>query len=203
MGDIEGALADAREAYELSPESDEAILLANALAAGKKFDDALALLEGLDVSGDDKTAATLARAEISGQAHYLDEGWSLLEEALMDKPGDGDLLNAECWYSATWKYKIENAPDLCTKAVQVSNFAASVLDSRALAYFRLGRTKEALGDLNDALHNQPGLASSRYLRGIIATKEGAADGRKDIDDAKRLAPSLASRFERYGISAPE
>jgi transglutaminase-like putative cysteine protease/tetratricopeptide (TPR) repeat protein len=202
LGDLDGALADAKQAYDLDPKTDQAIALANAMAAKHDYDDALALLEGLDVSGDEKITAIIARAEISGEAKYFDDGWSLLEDALKDKPGNGDLLNAECWYQGTWKYRLDEAADTCTKAVQVSNFAAGVLDSRALAYFRLGRTKDALGDLDNALHNAPMQVTSRYLRGIIASADDPKEGRKDIDDAKRLAPSVDRIFERYGISAP-
>jgi len=202
LGDLDGALADAKLAYDLDPKTDEAITLANAMAAKHDYDDALALLEGLDVSGDDKVTAIIARAEISGEAKYLDDGWGLLEDALKDKPGDAGLLNAECWYQGTWKYRLDEAPDTCTKAVQMSNFAPDVLDSRALAYFRLGRTKDALGDLDNALHNAPLQVTSRYLRGIIASKEDPQEGRKDIDDAKRLLPPVDRIFERYGISAP-
>lgn len=202
LGDLDGALADAKQAYDLDPKTDEAISLANAMAAKHDYDGALQLLEGLDVSGDDRLSATIARAEIAGQAKYLDDGWALLEDALKDKPGDAGLLNAECWFQGTWKYRLEEAPDTCTKAVQVSNFAPGVLDSRALAYFRLGRTKDALGDLDNALHNAPLLVTSRYLRGIIASEGDPKEGRKDLDDAKRLAPSVDRIFERYGISAP-
>jgi transglutaminase-like putative cysteine protease/tetratricopeptide (TPR) repeat protein len=202
LGDLDGALADARQAYDLDPKTDEAIALANAMAAKRDYDGALELLEGLDVSGDDKVSAIVARADIAGQAKYFDDGWALLEDALKDRPGDVNLLNAECWYQGTWKYRLEEAPDTCTKAVQVSNFAPGVLDSRALAYFRLGRTKDALGDLDNALHNAPLQVTSRYLRGIIASEDDPKEGRKDLDDAKRLAPSVDRIFERYGISAP-
>ena len=104
---------------------------------------------------------------------------------------------------ATWKYKLDEAPSLCTKAVEASQWSAETLDSRALAYYRLGRMDDALADLNAALRSDPSFAGSRYMRGIIKSAGAAADGRRDIEDAMRLSPSIAHRYQRYGVSGPK
>jgi tetratricopeptide (TPR) repeat protein len=203
MGDFAGAADDAREAYELDPKTDNALFLANRLADGGQAGQALELLKGIDATGDDKIATLETRAQISGQAKRLDEGWQMLQEALAERPGSDEVLSAECWYVATWKYKLEQAPSLCTKAVEASQWSAETLDSRALAYYRLGRMDDALADLNAALRSDPSIASSRYMRGIIKSAGGADDARRDIEDAMRLSPSIAHRYQKYGVSDPK
>jgi tetratricopeptide (TPR) repeat protein len=199
MGRFEDALADAREAYDLKPEPSTAAELAQALASLGNFDEALALLEEQDVTGDERIYALQMRAEIAGEAGRGDEGWALLEEALGERPGNAEILNAQCWYSATWRYRLEDAPELCTRAVEASQWAASTLDSRALAYYRLGRVDDALADLNAALRNEPQIAASRYLRGLILAEQGVDGGRKDIEQAKRLSPTVEHTYRRYGV----
>jgi hypothetical protein len=71
-----------------------------------------------------------------------------------------------------------------------------------MAYFRLGKLPEALADLNAALSGAPGLSNSLYMRGIVRTGMGDAEGRKDIDQALRMSPSLRATYKRYGIEAP-
>ena len=148
-------------------------------------------------------SALETRADIAGQAKRYDEGWALLQQALAERPGSDEILNAQCWFTATWKYKLEQAPAICTKAVEASQWSARSLDSRALAYYQLGRIDDAAADLDAALRHEPQIAASRYLRGIIKAKAGKADASKDIEDAVRLAPSIARRYQKYGISRPK
>ena len=203
MGELEKALADVRQAFDLKPDSATAVELAQLLADAGKFGEALALLEGLDVAGDDRIQALQVRAEIAGEAGRPEEGWALLEEALEDRPGSAELLNAQCWFSGTWRFRLEEAPQLCTRAVEASQWSASTLDSRALAYYRVGRLDDALADLNAALRNEPGMAASRYLRGLILAETGGTDeARKDIEQAKRLSPRVVRTYERYGVHGP-
>ena len=61
----------------------------------------------------------------------------------------------------------------------------------------------ALADLNAALRNEPGMAASRYLRGLILAETGGTDeARKDIEQAKRLSPRVVRTYERYGVRGP-
>ena len=87
--------------------------------------------------------------------------------------------------------------------MEASQWSASTLDSRALAYYRVGRLDDALADLNAALRNEPEMAASRYLRGLILAETGGTDeARKDIEQAKRLSPRVVRTYERYGVHGP-
>lgn len=60
----------------------------------------------------------------------------------------------------------------CTQPIELSENAASVLDSCALIYFRLGQIDEARADLDAALKLSPGEPESLYLRGVFRASGG-------------------------------
>ena len=45
----------------------------------------------------------------------------------------------------------------------------------------------------------PGLAPSRYLRGIVRLRNGDPAGREDVETALRMAPELADIYGRHGV----
>lgn len=200
-GRYDDAAEAARAAYDLSGDLAYGTAYANALTLAGRVDEALDVLDAIDVSGDDKASLTQVFAEIAGPTRRGDEAWQKLEEALADRPGDDLLLNSQCWFMGTWNYRIEESEQLCDKAVRAGGYSAAALDSRALVFHRLGRQDEALQDLDAALRKQPEQAASRYLRGIIRVARGEAEGKRDIEEALRLAPDIAARYQRYGIGA--
>ncbi len=126
----------------------------------------------------------------------------MLADALLERPGSAELLNAQCWFAGTWQHRLDEAEEVCTRAVERSQWSANVLDSRALAYYRMGRIDDALADLEAALRNTPGLGASRFLRGIIKSEQGQDGGEEDIESALRMSPSLRLIYARYGITPP-
>ncbi|MFK5108591.1 hypothetical protein ACI394_29055, partial [Klebsiella pneumoniae] len=85
-----------------------------------------------------------------------------------DKPGNPDILNLQCWLKGTRQVMLDSALKDCTRAIELSESTAGALDSRAMVWYRLGRDDEALADLDAALDAQPGLASSLFMRAVIA-----------------------------------
>ena len=200
MGDISGALADARKAYAVEGTPVYAEGVADILSQQGKSEDALAMLADLDLSGDDRIKLLIAKANILGEAGRKDEGWALLSEAENARPGDSDVLNAECWYMGNWDYRLTDAASTCDRAVKAADYASGVLDSRALVNYRLGNTDAALADLKAALISTPSQSTSLYLRGVIATEQGnKASGERDIEAAKRLYGAIGPYFARFGI----
>lgn len=201
LGDLEGALADARKAYELEATVDYARGVADILAQQGKADEALALLEPFDLSGDERITLMLARADIMGEGGRAQEGWALLEEAAAERPGDAQVLNAQCWFMGNWSHRLESAGELCDRAVKADSYSAGALDSRALVKYRLGHRAEALSDLQAALADTPNQTTSLYLRGLIALEDGKrAQGEKDIAAATRLYGGIAAYFARFGVT---
>lgn len=200
LGDLTGALADAREAYKLEATADYAGSVADILAQQGRADEALALLEGFDLSGDERIKLMLARADILGEGGRAAEGWALLEEAAGERPGDAEVLNAQCWFMGNWSWRLEAAGEVCDKAVKAGSYSSGSLDSRALVHYRRGQRQEALSDLQAALIATPDQTTSLYLRGLIALEEGKrAEGERDIASATRLYAGIEAYFERFGV----
>ena len=199
LGRTREAIADAREAYDLDAQASHAIYLAQLLAEDGKLDDAIALLEPLELSGDDRMNLVMARSELLGEAGQLDQGWAMLEDIALERPGDGTVLNAQCWYMGLWQYRLDSAEAVCDEAVEALGYSASVLDSRAMLHFRLGNTEKAVRDLDAALASEPGQGASLFLRGVIRTKQGDKSGAQDIAHARRLYRNFDRQYARYGI----
>ena len=199
MGRIEEAIEDAVVAYELDPTLDNATQLANLQGERHEFNEALAVLDDIDLSGDDRIELMKTRASLLGEAGRLEEGWTLLEEALAERPGDADLLDAQCWYMGNWSYALDRALETCNQAVRQSDYGASPLDSRALVQYRLRESEAALDDLRAALASDPGYGTSLYLRGVIRLEQGDRGGNDDIAQALRVWGGVGRLFERFGI----
>ena len=199
LGRTSKAIEDARTAYDLDAQGSHAIYLASLLAENGELDDAIALLDPLELSGDERIDLVIAESEILGEAGRAEEGWAMLEEIAMERPGDGTVLNAQCWFMGLWSYRIDQAGPVCDEAVKALEYSAAVLDSRALMHYRAGDDEQALRDLNAALASEPGQGASLYLRGVILTKKGDKAGEKDIADALRLYRNFDRHYARYNI----
>lgn len=200
MGRIEEAVDDATVAYELDPTLDNATQLANLRVEQGDFDEALAILDEIDLSGDERIDLMKSRASVLGEAGRLDEGWNLLEEALAERPGDAALLDAQCWYMGNWSYALDQALETCNQAVRQSDYGTSPLDSRALVQYRLKESDAALDDLRAALASDPGYGTSLYLRGVIRLEKGDRGGDEDINQALRIWGGVGRLFARFGIA---
>lgn len=201
-GEWDLALADALYAYELQGDVSTALNLAQIQAEMGDVGAAVALLEEFDLGGDERAALAQVRAEYEGELGRPEAGWAMLEDVLLERPGDSELLNSQCWHMATWKFRLDEAEAVCTEAVQASQYGANVLDSRAMVYYRTGDYDKAMRDIDAALRNEPGLAASRYLKGLILLEQGnTAAGEREIAYAERIAPRIVRQYERYGISS--
>jgi tetratricopeptide (TPR) repeat protein len=91
----------------------------------------------------------------------------------------------------------------CNKALSAKYMIeASILDSRAFAYFKMGQLEKANADYNAALKLDPMKARSLYSRGLAKLKGGdTIGGNKDIEVAKELKLDLKEQSARYGVQA--
>lgn len=201
-GDEAGALKDAQAAYDLDPgDKDIREQLAGALARAGKTDQALDLIEANpDVASEAGEGAVLSRVEILVQGGRAGEAIELLDAALAKRASSAPLLNGRCWFKALTNTDLAGALADCSRAIEISAEPAVYFDSRAMVHFRAGRNGEAVRDLDSALAIEPELAASRFMRGIIAGRQGQrASGASDLAAARRLVPSIDAFFARYGI----
>lgn len=198
-GDMEGALANAERAFDLQGDIETASEYAGLLARADRADEGLDLLDGLGLTGDEAVSVMTQWSELSGYAKRESEAWDRLAEMIDERPEDVSLLNGKCWMAGIWNFNLDDALGYCEEAVTLSGQDAGVIDSRALVKYRQGKIDEALADIEAALAKEPALASSRYLRGLIRIERGDAKGREDIVQAERIDPSIAARFEDFGL----
>ena len=200
MNQTDRALADAESAFDLQGDVNTASTLAQLLARVGKGDEALELIDSLGLSGDEAVSAMAVWSELSGYAGRQEEAWLRIEDLLFDRPEDVTLLNSKCWLAGIWSYNLDMAEPVCNQAVTLSGHSAGVIDSRALVHYRLGKFDAALEDIDAALSKEPGLAASRYLRGIIRLEQGDKKGREDIVAAKRISPDIEHRYAAFGLT---
>lgn len=202
LGREDEAIADLEAAYDLDPQNGTAFAMARLMAYQGRTAEAEELLEYLPVGDDDRLSMADLMATVSGLAGDTDAGLMLIAEEVQDKPTNAEVLNTDCWYRGLFNVALDGAIDNCTRAVERAANAAPALDSRALVRFRLGLLDEAIADLDAALEVAPGLAPSRYLRGVIRLAAGDRSGQADIETALRMAPQLEQFYARHGISPP-
>ena len=74
------------------------------------------------------------------------------------------------------------------------------LDSRGLAYLRLGQLDRSVDDYDAALKMDPRIPTSLYGRGLAELRRGlTAAGEADITAAKKLQPEVVNRFAAMGL----
>ncbi|QYJ06329.1 DUF3857 domain-containing protein [Qipengyuania flava] len=199
LGRYEEALADAQTAFDLQGDIAYASHLAKQLSKAGRADEALELIDQLGLSGDEGLDAEIVWSELSGHAGREPEAWDRLQVALDERPDEAALLNSQCWTAGIWNYQVELAEEVCDRAVAVSGNSAGVLDSRALAFYRLGRKDDAMKDLEAALAQEPGQAASLFLRGLIRLEDGDRGGREDLVKARRISPDIDHLYKSYGL----
>lgn len=202
LGQRAKAIADYRVARELDPSHDGALLaLALATDASGDAKAALAMLdERIALDDKDRDAAIVTKAEVLALNGDAAGAVALLDERIAEKPGDPSLLNGRCWIKGMGNVALESALKDCTKSIELADSAADPLDSRALAYVRLGRLEEALADLDAALEIAPEMAEGLFLRGVVRSRLGRPGAKEDLAAARLYRPTIDSEYKRFGIT---
>ncbi len=201
LGDDKRALADAQAALAIDPGSTSAIgQVAQLTADLGKRDDAIAMLaERVAEGGDNKVGYATAQADLMADGGQVDEAIALLDGMIAKSPGNPSLLNSRCWMKGTHNVALDTALKDCTKAIELSESPAAVLDSRAMVYFRMQRPDDAIADLDAALEVSPDQAASLYLRGVIRRQKGDKTAEGELAAARMIAPRIDEVYARYGI----
>ncbi|MCW4461822.1 DUF3857 domain-containing protein [Sphingomonas sp. BT-65] len=200
-GQLDKAIADADAARELDPGSSTAISTAINLRGEKgQRAEALEMVERqIEAAGKDKPDFLSLKADLLADDGRADEALAVLDAAVTAHPGNPALLNSRCWLKGTRQLALDTALKDCTRAIELSDNPAPALDSRAMVYFRLGRTEEALGDLDAALDTAPDMAAALYMRGVVRKAAGQAGSDTDLAAARMMAPRIDAQYGKWGI----
>ena len=203
LGQDAKQLADIDAAADLDPSSDAALLQ----QIGYKTDHgdtAGAITQAqrrIDLGGATSPSFKIAKASAQAAGTHVADAIDTLDAAVAETPGNPSLLNARCWLKGTYNTALDSALKDCTKSIELSEYSAAALDSRAMIYYRMQRYDDALADLSAAIDESGGQMSSVFMRGIIRQRQGKT--REAADDfalVKLVSPQTPKEYARYGIT---
>jgi len=113
----------------------------------------------------------------------------------------GTALNNRCWYRASYNLDVKSGLADCDASIAL-NSNSSNLDSRGLAYLRLGNLAKARADYDAALAAEPSSAASLYGRALVRQQSGDAKGAAaDLAAARARDRHIDERFGWMGLKA--
>jgi tetratricopeptide (TPR) repeat protein len=134
--------------------------------------------------------------EVMGDA---DRAIADLNRAIQLQPSSGLFRSQRCWLRAIGPAPAQAIGD-CNEAIRLGPATAARLDSRGLAYLKLGNLPSSLADYSAALAIDPQLASALYGRGLAKRRSGDNAGADaDVAAAVRINNGIAAEFARYGL----
>ena len=212
IGDYEKAANDCRHAIQLVPNQSNFYLgLGNALNNARDFDGALQNYN-LAIQWDAKNAkAFLGRCSVDITRKDFSSAIKDCGVAIDLDGSDPDARNNRCWARAVIGLEprqLEEAlRDDCDQAVKLQPNDPYSLDSRALAYLKLGLLTKAIADYNKAItdynralsFNQ--IAPRRYMDEALPrkTQETQLAAMKTSNRRKRRIESIEEAFHAYGV----
>jgi tetratricopeptide (TPR) repeat protein len=113
-------------------------------------------------------------------------------------------MNAKAWNNRCWDRAVSGAlePALadCNESLRLVPGDPNTMDSRGVAYLKLGQFDKAIGDYDAALARNPRQAGSLYGRGVARLRTGDRDGgHADIAAAAAIQTDIAEEYGRYGV----
>ncbi len=199
LGEMPKSLQDARKAFEISPSADNALLLASYLGEVGETDEAIALIDEFDDYGENHESFVQTRADILAYGGRLDEGLTELDALIEERPAQGHLYNASCWYRARFDVGLDGIGAVCDRAVTQGSSAASALDSRAMAWLKAGELGKALEDADAAIALRPQFRQTHYLKAFVQRAMGDEAGEQQIRYLSQTFPGMAQEYARYGL----
>ncbi len=199
--DPKKALADIESARAIDPASAAvAFSQVEIFLKQRRYDEAVAAIDSALPLQTNRTGMLVLKAEVLARAGKAEEALAVINKANLDKPGNPDLLNGRCWVRAIANVELDSALKDCTKAIELSEHPAGMLDSRGMVYFRLQRYDDALADLDAALRLSPEMSPTLYVRSVVQSWKGAtAASMQDLKDAQTIQPDVADQYIRIGV----
>jgi tetratricopeptide (TPR) repeat protein len=201
--DVAGREADVDAALALDPASVRALTAKSQLEAdrGDWPHAAETLAKAREIDKADAQIPTLQGIALTkaDRAQEAEEAFDASRKLAATAPE----LNNICFDKVMRGVALERALDECNAALLLSPESAAVLDSRAMAYLRLGKLDEAKADFSRAIEKVPTIANSLYGRAIARARSGDLKGaREDSAAALRISPGMEKTFRAWGIDIP-
>jgi tetratricopeptide (TPR) repeat protein len=202
LGRTEAALADAKTALELDQSKFDAVdWRATMLIRASDVQTAHALVDERIARGGEAGKLYLGlKAQLMGMQGDAAGAVKLIEGLIADRPNNPQFLTLRCQLRANGNIQLDAGLQDCTKAIELGGETDVSYTARALAYFRLGRSEDALTDLNAAVEVSRDSGAVRFLRALVLSALGRkADAASERALALRLSPQVAVEYKRYGL----
>jgi tetratricopeptide (TPR) repeat protein/predicted aspartyl protease len=206
------AFSDFDQAISLKPDYVPALLARANLRLslpdpkGEAARDAIVDLDKVSSTVAKEADVRLALGNLYARADALDKAitqygvWLDEHEKEVRTP---DVLASRCRARAMLGQSVDKALADCNRAVRERPQAVAYLDSRGLAYLRLGDYDKALKDYDAVLAAEPRNPWSLYGRGVAKVHKGmAAEGEADIAASKLVNPRVAEEAAKHGLIPP-
>lgn len=114
---------------------------------------------------------------------------------------NADQMNSVAWILVIRDAALPAALGFVRSALDKEPRAVAFLDTYGLVLLRLGRHAEAVQQYDALLAMQPGMADSRFARGIAKRRQGqTAAGDADLAAARAVNPTVDALYATYGIT---
>jgi len=144
------------------------------------------------------TPMLLLLAELKNRQERYDESENLYREVLKNNAGHAVAMNNLAVLLALQGKNLEEAISLINKAIEIAGPLGAMLDSRASVYIALGKSEEALKDIDAALVDAetPVRLFHKAQAFLVAGQEDAARNVFDKALKKNLTPEMLQPLER-------
>jgi tetratricopeptide (TPR) repeat protein len=184
IGDMTAARADIARAQELDEDNYYAARADTLFSSAAPDTDP----EALSAHG----ALLLYLDDLTGATALADRAHSLHPDSL-------GFSNQRCWARAVAGLELGVALEACNAALAEGN-RASILDSRALVFLKLGRFQDAWNDFNTAVGMSAENPHYLYGRGVAALHLGRqSEGRADLERAASMDGEISLEYAANGV----
>jgi tetratricopeptide (TPR) repeat protein len=208
-GQPQPALADFTAAIRLRPQDFDAYLARAQLELARQPAAAQTDLDAADRIAPPQADARLRLASLYGLAGEYAGAVHQYDLWVEYHPDDVNMpyaLASRCGSEAEANVDVDRAVDDCNTALRLMRksglhqMSATTISNRGLAYLRLGRTDDAIGDFDAALKQNPRIAPALFGRALAELRKGeTVQGQADITSAGRLDRKIAEYFAGIGL----
>lgn len=127
----------------------------------------------------------LSLAKLRNMERRYDQAESIYREVLGSNPNNVEVLNNLSWLLAFETGKEQEALELINQAIEIAGADATLLDTRAVVYLRMGKTDLALQDLRAGVAiNSEKAVLYFHLARALQMASNAAEAREAIRQAQ-------------------
>jgi Tfp pilus assembly protein PilF len=175
-----------------------AILLKNPATTDEQISQTEEIVEKAMKEKPNSIALRLVMADVRTEQGRYDEAERFYRGVLEEKPDHAVTLNNLAVLLALRGIKLDDAEKMINQAIEIAGPVAAMLDSRATVYMAVGKYREALDDINEAINEGATpvrLFHRAQVHFLAGQKQAAARSLAEAHE-KDLIPEMLQPLER-------